>query len=98
VLLALQALHGFDAVHHRHLPVHQHEVVGKRLALGYRGSLERLLAVRATSTSRPKLLAIVERISRAEALSSTTSTRAPEQFSARNMPARHRLACKPNFA
>jgi hypothetical protein len=39
----------------------------------------------ATSTSSPKLRAMVERISRALALSSTTSTRRPSSSSAWNM-------------
>ena len=39
----------------------------------------------ATSTSRPKALAMPDRISRAVALSSTTSTRTPCSSSARNM-------------
>jgi len=52
----------------------------------------------ATSTFRPKLLARVERISRAMALSSTTSTRTPCSSSSRNFRRGMGSACRPKRA
>ena len=44
-MLVLQFLHGLDAIHAGHLPVHQHQVIGQLFFLGIANHLQGVLAV-----------------------------------------------------